>query len=70
MGLDGLDSVDDILDRFDDAGFSADELVALLASHTIAAADEVDPSIPGTPFDSTPSTLYVSTWIVGLKTIF
>ena len=23
--------------------------------HTIAAADHVDPSIPGTPFDSTPS---------------
>lgn len=22
--------------------------------HTIAAADEVDPTIPGTPFDSTP----------------
>jgi len=29
--------------------------VALLASHTIAAADLVDPTIPGTPFDSTPS---------------
>jgi manganese peroxidase len=23
--------------------------------HTVAAADHVDPSIPGTPFDSTPS---------------
>ncbi len=23
-------------------------------SHTIAAADHVDPTIPGTPFDSTP----------------
>jgi manganese peroxidase len=23
--------------------------------HTIAASDHVDPSIPGTPFDSTPS---------------
>ena len=30
-------------------------LVALLASHSVAAADHVDPAIPGTPFDSTPS---------------
>ncbi|KAJ6528014.1 heme peroxidase, partial [Mycena sp. CBHHK59/15] len=29
-------------------------VVAILASHTIAAADHVDTSIPGTPFDSTP----------------
>ncbi|EIW55249.1 manganese peroxidase isozyme MP2 [Trametes versicolor FP-101664 SS1] len=50
-----FDSVDSILARFDDAGgFSAAEVVALLASHTIAAADHVDPTIPGTPFDSTP----------------
>ena len=27
----------------------------IIDSHTIAAADHVDPSIPGTPFDSTPS---------------
>ena len=25
-----------------------------LSAHTIAAADLVDPTIPGTPFDSTP----------------
>ena len=25
----------------------------MLSSHTIAAADHVDPTIPGTPFDST-----------------
>ncbi len=29
-------------------------LLLTLCSHTIAAADHVDPSIPGTPFDSTP----------------
>ena len=46
--------MDSILARFADAGFSVPEVVALLASHTIAAADLVDPSIPGTPFDSTP----------------
>ncbi|KZV63595.1 class II peroxidase [Peniophora sp. CONT] len=50
-----FDTVDSILARFADAGFTPDEVVALLASHTVAAADEVDPTIPGTPFDSTPS---------------
>ncbi|EIN09512.1 manganese peroxidase 1 precursor [Punctularia strigosozonata HHB-11173 SS5] len=51
-----FDTVDSILARFADAGaFTPAEVVALLASHTIAAADHVDPSIPGTPFDSTPS---------------
>ncbi|KIM35377.1 class II peroxidase [Hebeloma cylindrosporum] len=46
------DSVTAILSRFADAGFAPHEAVALLSSHTIAAADEVDPTIPGTPFDS------------------
>nr|WCB70288.1 manganese peroxidase MnP3 [Trametes hirsuta] len=50
-----FDTVDTILARFKDAaGFTPEEVVALLASHTVAAADEVDPTIPGTPFDSTP----------------
>ncbi|KAL0956164.1 hypothetical protein HGRIS_002324 [Hohenbuehelia grisea] len=49
-----FDTVDTILARFDDAGFTPVEVVWLLISHTIAAADLVDPSIPGTPFDSTP----------------
>lgn len=52
-----FDTVDSILARFADAGnFSPAEVVALLSSHTIAAADHVDESIPGTPFDSTPET--------------
>lgn len=46
------DSVTAILERFADAGFNADEVVALLSSHTVAAADVVDVTIPGTPFDS------------------
>ncbi|KAI0081249.1 melanin-decolorizing enzyme [Panus rudis PR-1116 ss-1] len=51
-----FDTVDSILARFADAGgFSPEEVVALLASHSVAAADHVDPAIPGTPFDSTPS---------------
>ncbi|KDR78109.1 hypothetical protein GALMADRAFT_138251 [Galerina marginata CBS 339.88] len=50
------DSVTKILARFADAGFSPSEAVALLASHTIAAADVIDTTIPGTPFDSTVGT--------------
>ena len=50
-----FDTVDSILARFADAGgFTPAEVVALLSSHTVAAADLVDPTIPGTPFDSTP----------------
>ncbi|KAK7454055.1 fungal class II heme-containing peroxidase [Stygiomarasmius scandens] len=49
-----FDSVTKILDRFGDAGFSPNEVVALLASHSVAAADHVDPTIPGSPSDSTP----------------
>ncbi|TFK35411.1 manganese peroxidase 1 [Crucibulum laeve] len=50
------DSVTKILERFADAGFAPPEIVALLSSHTIAAADVVDVTIPGTPFDSTVGT--------------
>ena len=56
--VDGLipvpeDSVDSILDRFADAGnFSAFEVVSLLASHSIARADKVDPTIDAAPFDT------------------
>jgi len=51
------DSVDSILARFaDGGGFSSDEVVALLASHTIARADHVDSTLDAAPFDSTPFT--------------
>ena len=36
------DTVTTILARFADAGFSPQEAVALLSSHTIAAADAID----------------------------
>ncbi|KXN90156.1 Versatile peroxidase VPL1 [Leucoagaricus sp. SymC.cos] len=49
-----FDTVTSILARFADVGFSKEEVVVLLASHSVAAADHVDESIPGTPFDSTP----------------
>ncbi|TCD71227.1 Manganese peroxidase 3 [Steccherinum ochraceum] len=54
-----FDTVSSILARFADAGpvgFEDVEVVWSLIAHTIAAADLVDPSIPGTPFDSTPFT--------------
>ncbi|KAF7377245.1 Peroxidase [Mycena sanguinolenta] len=50
-----FDPVSTILARMADAGFSPAEVVALLASHSIAGADDVDPTISGVPFDSTPS---------------
>ncbi|KIJ42461.1 class II peroxidase [Sphaerobolus stellatus SS14] len=51
------DSITKILARFNDAaGFTPEEVVALLASHTIARADKVDPTINASPFDSTPFT--------------
>ncbi len=45
-----------ILARMADAGFSPQELIHLLASHTVARADHVDPTIQAVPFDSTPFT--------------
>ncbi|KAK7455181.1 hypothetical protein VKT23_011052 [Stygiomarasmius scandens] len=50
------DTVDSILDRFADAGFSPEEVVALLSSHSVAAQDTIEPDIHGSPFDSTPDT--------------
>ncbi|RDX54993.1 manganese peroxidase 1 [Lentinus brumalis] len=64
------DSVDTILARMGDAGFSPNEVVDLLISHTVAAQDHVDPTIPGTPFDSTPgsfdSQFFIETLLKGV----
>ncbi|KAF8803342.1 heme peroxidase [Phlegmacium glaucopus] len=62
------DSVTAIIARFADAGFSVPEIVSLLASHTIAAADKVDPTIPGTPFDSTVGTFDTQVFLEVLLT--
>jgi cytochrome c peroxidase len=43
---DPFNPVDQIIERFADAGFTPNEIVDLLASHTIAAQDHVDPTIP------------------------
>ncbi|KAJ7431424.1 manganese peroxidase 1 [Mycena galericulata] len=50
-----FDGVTSILARMGDAGFTPAEVVALLASHSIAGADDIDPTLQGLPFDSTPS---------------
>ena len=34
----GIDNVTSIIERFADAGFAVSEIIALLVSHTIAAA--------------------------------
>ena len=38
------DNTTTILNRMADAGFSPAEVVALLASHTVAGADDIDPT--------------------------
>ncbi|KIJ45795.1 class II peroxidase [Sphaerobolus stellatus SS14] len=49
------DTITQILARMaDGGGFSPDEVVALLSSHSIARADHVDPTLNAAPFDSTP----------------
>jgi len=46
-----------IFARFKDAaGFTPDDVVALLASHTIARSDHIEPGLKAVPFDSTPFT--------------
>ena len=42
-----FDTVTSILNRFGSVGFSPQEVIALLSSHSIAGADDVDPTIPG-----------------------
>lgn len=60
--------MDEILARVGDAGLTPAELVALLASHSVAASD-MDPDAQGAPFDSTPgvfdSQLFVETQLRG-----
>ncbi|KAJ7100803.1 putative versatile peroxidase [Mycena belliarum] len=64
-----FDSITKILARFAEVNFSPEEVVALLASHTVAAADHVDVTIPGSPFDSTPGVfdtqLFIETQLRG-----
>ncbi|KAH8116580.1 manganese peroxidase 3 [Phellopilus nigrolimitatus] len=50
------DSVDSILARMSDGGFTPAELIHLLASHTIARSDTLVPGHKAVPFDSTPFT--------------
>ncbi|PBK93303.1 manganese peroxidase isozyme precursor [Armillaria gallica] len=51
------ETVDVLLSRMADAGLSPSDLIDLLASHSVAFQEKVDPSIPFTPFDSTPTIL-------------
>ncbi|OSD00433.1 class II peroxidase [Trametes coccinea BRFM310] len=63
---------DQIFDRLADASngeFDPILTVWLLTAHTVAAADDVDPTVPGSPFDSTPgvfdSQFFVETQLRG-----
>ena len=50
------DSVDSILARMEDAGFTAAEVIHLLASHSVARSDTLVPGHQAVPFDTTPFT--------------
>ncbi|VDB85017.1 unnamed protein product [Peniophora sp. CBMAI 1063] len=51
-----FDPITKILARMDDGGsFTPAEVVALISAHSVGASDNVDPTIPRTPFDSTPN---------------
>ncbi|GJE95276.1 lignin peroxidase [Phanerochaete sordida] len=63
-------TVDQILARLNDAGeFDELETVWMLSAHSVAAANDVDPTHNGLPFDSTPgifdSQFFVETQLVG-----
>ncbi|KDQ56732.1 class II peroxidase [Jaapia argillacea MUCL 33604] len=63
------ESVTGILARFADVGFGEEEVVALMAAHTIGGQAHIDPTIPGMGFDSTPdkfdSQFYLETLLKG-----
>ncbi|KAJ6496239.1 versatile peroxidase VPS1 [Mycena sanguinolenta] len=50
-----FDSVDKILARIEDAGLTPQDLIELMASHSIAGQEQVDPKVAGTPLDLTPT---------------
>ncbi|EKM51420.1 uncharacterized protein PHACADRAFT_152156 [Phanerochaete carnosa HHB-10118-sp] len=65
-----FDSVSKILNRVDDAGgFDEVDLVWLLASHSIASSNEIEPTNESFAFDTTPHTFdsqfFVETLLVG-----
>jgi cytochrome c peroxidase len=63
-----FDSATTIFDRMGSVGFTPDDVVALLSSHSIAGADTVDPTLQGVPFDSTPSVFDTNIFIDVLLT--
>ncbi|KAL6303486.1 heme peroxidase [Sparassis latifolia] len=48
------DPVERVLARMEDAGFTAEDTVALLAAHSVGTQKTIDPTISNTPFDTTP----------------
>ena len=45
-----VNTTDELIAAFAQAGFSSDELIALLASHTAAGADDFSPPLQGYAF--------------------
>jgi len=50
-----VNTTDELITAFAEVGFSPEELIALLTSHTAAGADDFSPPLQGVPFDSTPA---------------
>ncbi|KAJ7112485.1 manganese peroxidase 1 [Mycena epipterygia] len=49
-----FDSATTIINRVGDAGLTPNDMVDLLASHSIAVQEHIDETIPNRPFDTTP----------------
>ena len=60
-----VNTTDELLERFAQVDFSGEELVALLASHTVAGADDFSPPLEGYAF-----TIYLNNHITHTISVF
>ncbi|KAK7688385.1 hypothetical protein QCA50_008758 [Cerrena zonata] len=66
-------TADQIFERMADAGFQPDEVVQLMAAHSVAAQHSIDPAFNNAPLDSTPqdfdSQFFVETLLKGTEPV-
>jgi len=58
-----VNTTDELIAAFAAVNFSPQELIALLASHSVAGADDFSPPLEGVPFDSTPAVFDTNVFI-------
>jgi cytochrome c peroxidase len=63
-----VNNTDELLTAFANVGFSPEEFIALLSSHSVAGADDFSPPQQGVPFDSTPAVFDTNIFIDVLLT--